>query len=109
LLTGDGELPALADADGVDFFGGLWILDHLFDRGAMEAAIIFTGPEAIAAHPRCRLPRAEIQVRLKPSRTRGDWEVDHPPIPAVQSPIPISIFGIRQALLDAISHALIPL
>jgi hypothetical protein len=67
LLTGDTELRALADADGVDFFAVLWILDHLFDRSAMEAVIIVTGPGAIAARPRCRLPRAEIQVRLKPA------------------------------------------
>jgi hypothetical protein len=65
LLTGDGELRALAEAEQVDFFGVLWILDQLFDGGVMEAGIIVSGLEAIAAHPRCRLPRAEIQLRLE--------------------------------------------
>src|SRR5580704_3540082 len=65
LLTGDGELRALAEAERVDFFGVLWILDRLFDGGVMEAGIIVSGLEAIAAHPRCRLPRAEIHVRLE--------------------------------------------
>jgi hypothetical protein len=64
LLTGDGELRALAQAQQVPSFGVLWVLDQLFDGQVIEAAMIVTGLEAIAAHPRCRLPQAEIQTRL---------------------------------------------
>ncbi len=65
LLTGDGELRALAQAQQVPFFGALWVLDQLFDGQVIETATIVAGLEAIAAHPRCRLPRAEIQARLE--------------------------------------------
>jgi hypothetical protein len=65
LLTGDGDLRALAQAEQVPFFGVLWVLDQLFDAQVIEAATIIAGLQLIAAHPRCRLPRAEIQVRLE--------------------------------------------
>jgi hypothetical protein len=65
LLTGDGELRALAEVEGVQFFGVLWVLDQLFEGQVMEAAAIVSGLEVIAAHPRCRLPGAEIQARLE--------------------------------------------
>ncbi len=65
LLTGDGELRALAQAQQVPFFGVLWVLDQLFDGQVIEVATIVAGLDAIAAHPRCRLPRTEIQVRLE--------------------------------------------
>lgn len=64
LLTGDGELRTLAQAQHVPFFGVLWVLDQLFDGQVIEAATIIAGLKSIAAHPRCRLPRAEIQARL---------------------------------------------
>jgi hypothetical protein len=70
LLTGDGELRALAEVEGVEFFGVLWILDQLFNGKVTEAAVIVNGLEAIAAHPRCRLPRTEIQSRLERYRQR---------------------------------------
>jgi len=69
LLTGDGELRALAKAGKVPFFGVLWVLDQLFEGAVMEAAAIASGLEAIAAHPRCRLPSAEIQARLERFRS----------------------------------------
>jgi hypothetical protein len=65
LLTGDGELRALALAEQMPFFGVLWVLDQLFDGKVIEAATVIAGLEAISAHPRCRLPRAEIQARLE--------------------------------------------
>ena len=65
MLTGDGELRALAQAKRVPFFGVLWVLDQLFDGQVVEAGVIIAGLGAIAAHPRCRLPQAEIQVRLE--------------------------------------------
>jgi len=64
LLSGDGELRALAAAEQIPLYGVLWVTDQLFDGRVIEAAVIVTGLETIAAHPRCRLPDAEIQVRL---------------------------------------------
>jgi hypothetical protein len=65
LLTGDGQLRALAEAAQVPFCGVLWVLDRFYDSGVVEATIIVVGLQTIAAHPRCRLPRAEIDVRLE--------------------------------------------
>lgn len=59
LLTSDGELRALARAERVTFHGVLWVLDSLFDGEFVEATALVSGLEAIGAHPRCRLPRAE--------------------------------------------------
>jgi hypothetical protein len=64
LLSGDGELRALALAQRVECFGVLWVCDQLFDGKVIEAATLVMGLEAIAAHPRCRLPRAEITARV---------------------------------------------
>jgi hypothetical protein len=72
LLTGDGELRMIAEAEGVEFYGVLWVLDQLFDGQVMEAETIVNGLETIAAHPRCRLPRAEIQIRLERYRRRSE-------------------------------------
>jgi hypothetical protein len=47
------------------FFGMLWVLDQLFDGQLIEAVKIMAGLEAILSHPRCRLPRAEVQERLE--------------------------------------------
>jgi hypothetical protein len=54
-LTGDGELRALAQTSQVPFFGVLWVLDQFFDGQVIEATVIATGLESIAAHPRYRL------------------------------------------------------
>jgi hypothetical protein len=40
LLTGDGKLRALAQAQQVPFFGVLWVLDQLFDGQMIEVATI---------------------------------------------------------------------
>jgi hypothetical protein len=70
LLTGDGELRALAQASQVPYFGVLWMLDQFFEGHIIEAAVIAAGLEAIAAHPRCRLPKSELHVRLERYRKR---------------------------------------
>lgn len=68
LLTGDGELRDLAQANSITFFGVLWVLDRFFDGEVLEATVIVAGLEAIAAHPRCRLPKTEVQARLEKYR-----------------------------------------
>jgi hypothetical protein len=64
LLSGDGELRALARANGLELCGVLWVCDRIFDSKVIEATVLAKGLETIAAHPRCRLPRAEITVRI---------------------------------------------
>jgi hypothetical protein len=65
LLSGDGELRAVAEAQRVTCYGVLWLLDQFFDGAVVEVAAIISGLEAIAAHPRCRLPKTGIQARLE--------------------------------------------
>lgn len=64
LLTGDGLLRAHATATNVDHHGVLWLLDRLGESGAATSRELHAGLTAIAAHPRCRLPRDEVQIRL---------------------------------------------
>jgi hypothetical protein len=70
LLTGDGELRALADANKMTFCGVLWVLDQLFECDVVAGSALADGLEMIARHPRCRLPRAEIQIRLERYRSK---------------------------------------
>lgn len=65
LLAGDGELGALAQAEQMPCFGVLWVLDQLFVGRAVEGPKILSGLEALAAHPRCGLPRTGIQERIE--------------------------------------------
>ena len=69
-MTGDGELRALANANNIALSGVLWLLDQLFENEVMEGEVLARGLQAIADHPRCRLPRAEINVRLERYRAR---------------------------------------
>jgi predicted nucleic acid-binding protein len=64
LLTGDGPLRELAKAEGVDCHGVLWLLDEFEAQGAATSVQLHGGLERISAHPRCRLPRREIAIRL---------------------------------------------
>lgn len=65
LLTGDRELRVLAGAEKVECHGVLWLLDRMNDEAAASMGSLHIGLQAIAAHPRCRLPRHEINVRLE--------------------------------------------
>jgi predicted nucleic acid-binding protein len=65
LLTGDGQLRELADGENVECHGLLWLLDMLEEAGAPDAQLLHDGLAAVAAHPRCRLPRREITIRLE--------------------------------------------
>lgn len=70
LLTGDGELRALARERQMPFHGVLWVLDQLFEGQVIGSAVLAAGLEIIASHPRCRLPRGDVQARL--GRYRGE-------------------------------------
>lgn len=65
LLTGDGPLRAAAKNYGVEMYGLLWLLDGLAESGAATHAALYEGMTKISQGPRCRLPKAEIQKRLK--------------------------------------------
>ena len=65
LLTGDGELRAIARAAKVACYGTLWVIDSLNEHDVAEAAVLLAGLRAIGGHPRYRLPRAEVQIRIE--------------------------------------------
>jgi hypothetical protein len=64
LLSGDAELRSVAAGQKVPCFGLLWMLDRLFDGGFVAGARMVDGLQRIADHPRCRLPRSEVQLRM---------------------------------------------
>jgi hypothetical protein len=64
LLTGDGPLRELAKTEGVACHGVLSLLDEFEAQGAATFVQLHGGLEGISAHPRCRLPRREIAIRL---------------------------------------------
>lgn len=65
LLTGDGSLRTAARDYGVQMYGLLWLLDGLAESGAATYATLHEGLTKISQGQRCRLPKAEIQKRLK--------------------------------------------
>jgi len=65
LLTGDGELRAVAQARAVEVHGVLWIADHLFDARACDAGLLRRALTIWDEDPAVRLPRREILARLR--------------------------------------------
>jgi hypothetical protein len=64
LLTGDSTLRNLADAEAVECHGVLWVLDQMEAAAVTKIASLHDGLSQLAAHPRCRLPKKEIRIRL---------------------------------------------
>lgn len=64
LLAGDGAMRTLAVRHGVDCHGVLWLLDQMELSAVATIHQLDTGLRQLAEHPRCRLPRSEIAVRL---------------------------------------------
>ena len=64
LLTGDGELRALAARRQLDCHGVLWLLDLMLHEAVATASALHAGLTAIASHPRCRLPKRDVADRL---------------------------------------------
>lgn len=64
LLTGDGKLRQKASGEQVACHGVLWLFDRMMEHGVLDTPLLRSGLQAIANHPRCRLPRAEIKRRL---------------------------------------------
>ena len=65
LLTGDGQLRDLAGGEDVECHGVLWLLDMMEEAGIPGIHFLHDGLATIAAHPRCRLPRREVTIRLE--------------------------------------------
>ena len=70
LLTGDAKLRRLAKAEQVDCHGVLWLLDEMLKTAAASIGELHSSLTVISEHPRCRLPKAEVQKRLKHYKTR---------------------------------------
>lgn len=64
LLAGDAAMRRLAAAEGVRCHGVLWVFDQLEDKQSVSPALLFEALTRLVAHPRCRLPREEINLRL---------------------------------------------
>jgi hypothetical protein len=64
LLTGDGSLRAMAHENRVDCHGLLWLVE-LAHRSGADAVVIEQGARRLLAHPRCRLPRSDVEALLR--------------------------------------------
>ena len=64
LLTGDRALRALAVEEGIECHGALWLIDRIFEADVVNPDILCAGLRAIRNHPRCRLPKTEIEKRI---------------------------------------------
>ena len=65
LLTGDGLLRTLARQARLPMHGVLWLFDELEAHRVCRDSELYDGLLALSRHPRCRLPRAEINTRLR--------------------------------------------
>ncbi|MCL2590082.1 MAG: hypothetical protein FWD67_04180 [Betaproteobacteria bacterium] len=72
LVTGDKLLRTEAQAWQCAVYGLLWILDQMEASGKTRAAMLHEGLTRISNHPRSRLPKGEVLVRLQ------RWNVQHP-------------------------------
>lgn len=61
LLTGDRALRDLCVEQGVEMHGVLWVIAELNRVGVTDAGVLHAALTAIQAHPRCRLPNADVQ------------------------------------------------
>jgi len=64
LLTGDGTLRDMARREQVECHGLLWLLDRMQEEAVVAVQALHDGLQRIEAHPRCRLPRLEVRIRL---------------------------------------------
>ena len=62
---GDKKLVELAKEEVVAVHGMLWLFDRMHEEGVANGNKLGTSLRVIAAHPRCRLPKAEIEKRLQ--------------------------------------------
>lgn len=65
LLTGDAQLRGLAESEGVDVHGMLWVVDRIEAAGIRDCDTLHACLSKAMAHPRCRLPKGEVDRRLR--------------------------------------------
>jgi len=65
LLSGDGALRKLAGEEQVECHGILWVLDRLEAEAAATCIELQDGLQRISQHPKCRLPKHEVENRLE--------------------------------------------
>lgn len=65
LLAGDAAMRRLAEVEEVRCHGVLWVFDRLEEHGVVAASALDAGLSRVAAHPRCRLPKDMIDLRLR--------------------------------------------
>ena len=63
-MTGDGPLRAEAQGKKINCRGLLWLLDQMEKTGVIAAVSLAEGLQKIVAHPRCRLPKHDVNERL---------------------------------------------
>jgi hypothetical protein len=44
--------------------GVLWVFDQLFDGRIVDGGALAASLTALSGHPRCRLPKADVQMRF---------------------------------------------
>jgi hypothetical protein len=64
LLTGDMNLRKEATVRNAEVYGLLWLLDQMEACGKFSFTLLHEGLSKILAHPRCRLPKEEVNARL---------------------------------------------
>lgn len=65
LLSGDGILRKLAEAENIECRGVLWVTDQLNLLEIVSAKALCDGLQKIFEHPRCRLPKREVTMRIR--------------------------------------------
>jgi hypothetical protein len=65
LLAGDGPLRTVATERKIPCRGLLWLLDQMWETQKLGEQVLHEGLTKIFQHPRCRLPRTEVERRLK--------------------------------------------
>ena len=65
LLTGDAELRQVAEHELVACHGVLWLLDRMLEEEVVPRQALRAGLHTMSSHPRSRLPRGEVQRRLR--------------------------------------------
>jgi predicted nucleic acid-binding protein len=65
LLTGDGELRALATRQKMEVRGVLWVIDEFQRNGIVKAKALLVALRAFSSDPTVRLPRREVSAFIK--------------------------------------------
>lgn len=71
LLTGDAVLRTLAEEEGVECHGLLWLFDIFEQQKLLTRPELFTALTKITEHPRCRLPKRHTTERLTRYSSKG--------------------------------------